>query len=58
MRRGDGCLLKWQDVDLTRRFITVKSAKTDGAFADDGIDNADRDLKSKVDQLADFCWAR
>lgn len=28
MRRGDCCLLKWQDVDLARRFITVKTAKT------------------------------
>ena len=28
MRRGDCCLLKWKDVDLTRRFITVKTAKT------------------------------
>jgi integrase len=28
MRRGDCCLLKWKDVDLARRFITVKTAKT------------------------------
>ena len=28
LRRGDCCLLKWQDVDLARRFITVKTAKT------------------------------
>lgn len=28
MRRGDCCMLKWKDVDLTRRFITVKTAKT------------------------------
>jgi integrase len=28
MRRGDCCLLKWSDVDLGRRFITVKTAKT------------------------------
>lgn len=28
MRRGDCCLLKWADVDLSRRFITVKTAKT------------------------------
>jgi len=28
MRRGDCCLLKWQDVDLGRRFITVKTNKT------------------------------
>lgn len=28
MRRGDCCLLKWSDVDLERRFITVKTAKT------------------------------
>lgn len=28
MRRGDCCLLKWTDVDLTNRFITVKTAKT------------------------------
>ena len=28
MRRGDCCLLKWEDVDLARRFITVKTAKT------------------------------
>jgi len=28
MRRGDCCLLKWPDVDLERRFITVKTAKT------------------------------
>jgi integrase len=28
MRRGDCCLLKWCDVDLARRFITVKTAKT------------------------------
>ncbi len=28
MRRGDCCLLKWKDVDLDRRFITVKTAKT------------------------------
>ncbi|MEI7732813.1 MAG: integrase [Verrucomicrobiota bacterium] len=28
MRRGDCCLLKWKDVDLTHRFITVKTAKT------------------------------
>ena len=28
MRRGDCCLLKWKDVDLQRRFITVKTAKT------------------------------
>ena len=30
MRRGDCCLLKWKDVDLARRFITVKTAKTGG----------------------------
>lgn len=28
MRRGDCCLLKWKDVDLAHRFITVKTAKT------------------------------
>ena len=28
MRRGDCCLLPWQDVDLKQRFITVKTAKT------------------------------
>jgi integrase len=28
MRRGDCCLLKWKDVDLVQRFITVKTAKT------------------------------
>jgi len=28
MRRGDCCLLKWKDVDLEKRFITVKTAKT------------------------------
>ncbi|MFH1066660.1 MAG: tyrosine-type recombinase/integrase [bacterium] len=28
MRRGDCCLLKWKDVDLAKRFITVKTAKT------------------------------
>lgn len=28
MRRGDCCLLKWPDVDMGRRFITVKTAKT------------------------------
>jgi integrase len=28
MRRGDCCLLKWTDVDLAQRFITVKTAKT------------------------------
>lgn len=28
MRRGDCCLLKWNDVNLQRRFITVKTAKT------------------------------
>ncbi len=36
MRRGDCCLLKWKDVDLERRFITVKTAKTgaDGEHSD------------------------
>jgi integrase len=28
MRRGDCCLLKWKDVDLKNRFITVKTSKT------------------------------
>ena len=28
MRRGDCCLLQWKDVDLQRRFIAVKTAKT------------------------------
>jgi integrase len=28
MRKGDCCLLKWRDVDLERRFISVKTAKT------------------------------
>jgi integrase len=28
MRRGDCCLLQWKDVDLKKRFITVKTAKT------------------------------
>jgi integrase len=28
MRRGDCCLLQWKDVDLERRFINVKTAKT------------------------------
>jgi len=28
MRRGDCCLLEWKDVDLVRRFITVKTSKT------------------------------
>ena len=28
MRRGDCCLLKWSDVDMKRRFITVKTNKT------------------------------
>ena len=28
MRRGDCCLLKWDDVDLKAGFITVKTAKT------------------------------
>ena len=33
MRRGDCCLLKWADVDFTRRFITVKTAKTGATVA-------------------------
>ena len=33
MRRGDCCLLKWKDVDLSAGFITVKTAKT-GETAD------------------------
>ena len=33
MRRGDCCLLKWTDVDLIRRFITVKTAKTGATVA-------------------------
>lgn len=28
MRRGDCCQLKWAEVDLPRRFITVKTSKT------------------------------
>ena len=28
MRRGDACLLKWEDVDLHSRFVTVKTSKT------------------------------
>jgi len=28
MRRGDCCLLEWKDVDLGKRFISVKTAKT------------------------------
>jgi integrase len=28
MRRGDCCLLKWEDVDFKEGFITVKTAKT------------------------------
>jgi integrase len=28
MRRGDVCQLKWADVDLANRFITVKTSKT------------------------------
>lgn len=28
MRRGDCCLLRWKDVDLKKRFITVKTNKT------------------------------
>jgi integrase len=28
MRRGDCCLLKWEDVDLKEGFLTVKTAKT------------------------------
>src|SRR5665213_813180 len=28
MRRGDCCLLEWTDVDLGKRFITVKTSKT------------------------------
>jgi integrase len=28
MRRGDCCLLDWKDVDLAKRFITVKTSKT------------------------------
>lgn len=28
MRKGDCCLLRWKDVDLEQRFISVKTAKT------------------------------
>jgi integrase len=28
MRRGDCCLLKWEDVDLRKRFLNVKTNKT------------------------------
>lgn len=28
MRRGDTCLLKWDDADLNTGFITVETAKT------------------------------
>jgi len=28
MRRGDCCLLRWEDVDLQERFVRVKTAKT------------------------------
>lgn len=28
MRRGDCCLLRWRDVDMERRFISVKTSKT------------------------------
>lgn len=33
MRRGDCCLLKWDEVDLNKRFITVKTAKTGATVA-------------------------
>jgi integrase len=33
MRRGDCALLKWRDVNLAERFITVKTAKTGGTIS-------------------------
>lgn len=30
MRRGDVCQLRWEDIDLTESFITVKTSKTGG----------------------------
>jgi integrase len=55
MRRGDVCLLRWKDVDLTNRFITVKTSKTD-ANVQIPIFPMLYDVLSGLPQESEFCF--
>lgn len=52
MRRGDCCLLKWEDVDLRSNFIKVKTSKT-GAMVEIPIWPTLRDELLKAQQETD-----
>ena len=47
MRRGDCCLLKWADVDLPKRFITVKTSKTGQTVSIPIFPMLDQELKAR-----------
>jgi integrase len=49
MRRGDCCLLQWKDVDLERRFITVKTAKTRQTVSIPIFPLLEQELKGKAE---------
>jgi len=47
MRRGDCCLLEWADVDLPKRFITVKTSKTGQTVSIPIFPMLDQELKAR-----------
>jgi len=53
MRRGDCCLLQWKDVDLERRFITVKTAKTRQTVSIPIFPMLEEELKRKAESGKD-----
>jgi integrase len=58
MRRGDCCLLKWDDVDLDEGFITVKTSKT-GETVDIPLFPILRDvLKEAKGGKSEFCFPK
>lgn len=58
MRRGDCCLLRWSDVDLTKRFITVKTAKTGATVAIPIFPLLYEELAHRTRSTSDFVFPR
>ncbi|MEI6166535.1 MAG: tyrosine-type recombinase/integrase [bacterium] len=55
MRRGDVCLLKWKDVDLQNRFITVRTNKT-GSTVSIPIFPMLYDVLASQPQTSSYCF--
>jgi len=56
MRRGDCCMLRWEDVDLDERFVRVKTSKTGETVEIPMFAKLEDELRKHVDNGSEYVF--